>query len=117
MLVDKIETRTTTTRYRGLVLICSAKEAHSDFADDINFTATQYILGHTIAIGTLCDVIQKEAFTDSQWKKTYVDNKYMGSVYGWVFKDIHRINPFPYKGQLGLVRATKEIIGQINIIW
>lgn len=124
MLHDKIETRSWHTNIRGKILICLSKlpykfeqvknisgeedafEIFTQFKSD----PTWNLHGHAIAIGTLVDC-RRLLPSD---KKTFVE--FYPDLFAWIFKDVHRIQPFPWKGSMGFKALKPEEKKLIKLI-
>lgn len=109
MLNDKIETRTWSTNYRGLVLICTSKKTYSDeqlfnitgpkqFERIMYFTTASKNLeiGKAIAIGRLIDCRKMK---QSDEDKCFVE--YYPDLYCHIYKDVRPIKPIPWIGTQG----------------
>lgn len=120
MLYDKFETRKWKTAYRGIVLICAGKK---DFANEelpqitrdiisfrkLNLNGLWNYSGHAIAIGRLIDC--RPMLPEDEAKCFY---PYSPDLYCHVYVGVQRIEPFPYKGGLGLRKLEDEYIGRIK---
>lgn len=86
-----IETRTWTTRYRGLLLIASSK------------TPNIFPAGSAVAIAKLVDC---RRMTRADEAGACCD-AYPNAM-SWVLEDIRRIRPFPLKGALGVFKCVVD---------
>lgn len=124
MLHGKIETRTWSTKYRGLVLICASKVKYNKkqltniSGHDIHImTRIQETLtedfyatvGHAIGVGELVDCRRmKLEDEDDCFVKYYPD------IWCHVYENVRAIEPIPYKGQQGWKRLEEKFINQIK---
>lgn len=124
---DKIETRTWSTKYRGLVLIHVGLQPYRagqivGISGENNYHRISLInqhewqvwksqMGKAIAIGELvdCRPMQK----DDEYQ-TFV--KYFPDLYCWVFNNVQPIVPFKMKGQQGLWTVSDEIKSKITLL-
>lgn len=118
MLHGKIETRTWSTNYRGLVLICASKIPYSkkiisqiSHNDQIEKTLQneEIKLGCAIAIGELIDC-RPMLYEDE--KKSFV--KYNSNLYCHIYENVKAIEPFELKGQIGWMNLNDEILKNIK---
>lgn len=134
---NKIETRTWHTNYRGLILICTSKNAYRidvvagisgtqqynrilDLCDHIKF-----IDGHAIAIGRLVDCRlmtpedQDQCFVEyvEPWKVINKKGKVIvKKLYCHVYEDVRPIKPISWNGSQGFRNVAPEIIKQIEFL-
>ncbi len=136
MLKGKIETRTWGTPYRGLVLICASQKSYDyrqmrDIAGHIQHDRItmfgelpNYIAGHAIAIGELvdCRFMKQEDESDTfvkylePWTESGHKNTIIRRLYCHVYKDVHPIKPFIFKGKQGWSWLTEEQKALIELI-
>jgi hypothetical protein len=137
MFYDKIETRKWSTKYRGLVLICTTKKQlhkqpldktrHIQFTKDHeeqidkafeneSFFAkdkpTIHLNGFAIGLGRLYDC-------RNVWKQdmTYFEHTKIGfPIFAHVYTDVRRIEPFPVKGSQGWFKVTPEMKAKIKVL-
>lgn len=135
--INKIETRTWETKYRGLVLICTSKEPYdihtieeisgnvqsfklfSQLSDNkqLMFPSPykkleySYPLGKAIGIGRLIDCRE---MGERDENKTFV--KYREGLWCHVYEDVKPIKPFDWKGSQGFREVTSEEKKLIEII-
>ena len=142
MLLDKIETRTWPTNYRGLVLICCSKNPYSankviEMAGEKQFNMImnahpstlnyEFHLGMAIAIGRLidcrpmteddqdrCYLQFKAPWTETKISKGGKVRTSKKRLWCHVYADIRPIKPFPFKGGQGWKRLTDEQIQKIK---
>lgn len=114
---NKIETRTWSTKYRGLVLICSAKKfmSESDIMSVSGPFYTQRIFtemsrhhikekrGFAIAVGRLVDCRLMQPIDEAQCFVKYDPTKYVH-----IYEDVKPIEPFKWKGSQGWKKLTEE---------
>ena len=129
MLYGKIETRTWQTNYRGLILMCGSKIGYGlgtvqnisgkEYYNAINkfmlqiraMNRTRSFLGEAFAIGKLVDC---RPMKPEDQEKAFV--KYYPDLYSWIFEDVKAIQPFPWKGSLGMRFLTQEEKHKIILI-
>lgn len=126
MLYGKIETRTWSTDYRGLVLICASKKAYSPtevlrIARDHQYNRIRSLLlpegehlmnvnmGHAIAVGELVDC---RMMREEDQDKCFVE--WNSDLYCHVYKDVRAIDPFMFPGQQGWKKLEQEFINSIK---
>lgn len=125
MLHGKIETRTWSTKQRGLVLICASKKPYSEM-DLIGLSGerlTQKIFttlngkcqkenpGYAIATGCL---VHCRPMNKRDEALTYV--KYNPKLYCHIYKTIRPIVPMEWKGCQGWKNVPQEFIDQIKYL-
>lgn len=125
MLHGKIETRTWSSNYRGLVLICTSIRSYTidkisrisgmkQFNRIID-TTTHLDLGGkngmAIAIGRLIDC---RPMVKEDEDKCFV--KYYPDLYCHIYEDVTPIKPFPWKGKQGWMKVPEEIINKIVLL-
>ena len=125
MLHGKIETRTWSTPYRGLVLICASKVSYkeSDLIGIAGSRGAQSILvklhseqikepvGMAIAVGRLVDCRKmKPSDTD----RTFTS--FNGNLWCHVYEDVRAIEPFDWKGSQGWKKLDEETIKRIKYL-
>lgn len=126
MFYDKIETRKRKPNYTGPVLICAGKGLFNK-EELVTICGNQYertngiyqankaemldFRGYAIGVGDLvnCRKMEKE-----DEKKCFVE--YNENLYCWIFENVRRIKPIPFKGNLGLIGVSEEIIESICYI-
>lgn len=84
----KIETRTWPTNHRGLLLICVSQRPASRFS------------GKAIAVANLVEC-REMVPSDEAWACC----RYRPGLWSWIFDEVHKITPFPVRGQLGLFKV------------
>lgn len=134
MFYDKVETRTWSTPYRGLVLICTTKtplhkqsleksrhiiitdEHHEQidkaFENESFFAPTQptiHLNGFAIGVGRLVDCRRVK-----EGDRTYCVAS--PDVWGHVYADVKRIKPFAVKGGQGWFKVTPDMRAQIQLV-
>lgn len=120
---NKIETRTWRTGYRGKVLMCASQVPYSpesilNISGDRQFTRAMELiadkdlqLGKAFAIGELIDC---RRMTPADEDKTFV--AYHPELWCHVYTAVHPIEPFDWKGGLGLRKLSPEDIAKIKFI-
>lgn len=86
-----VETRTWKTNYRGKILLCASKLPRSDLS------------GKAFAIAEIADC--RDMTKDDEVAaccSVYPNAK------AWILKNVHKIKPFPIKGQLGIFDVDVE---------
>lgn len=126
MLSGKIETRTWSTKYRGLVLICTSKTPYErdsliEICREEQFEQLFYVIendkttfdknGYAIAIGRLVDCRKMELSDEA---KTFV--KYRKDLYCHIYEDVKPIKPFAWKGAQSWKKVAPSIIDKIVLI-
>lgn len=118
----KVETRTFRTSWRGLVLFCSSKERYGDahvrnwcgnrLAAEIAGICPDQPQGMAIAIGNLvdCRPLSPNDAHFIQWSPGWAQ------LWGWHFENVTLIEPFAFKGQVGLPRVGDEAKRKIRLI-
>lgn len=99
--VKDIENRTWTTPYRGLIAILASRGRPAPFhgSGAVKTLPRGVILG----VVTLADIVETHS---SEWFE---------GPYGWRLTDAREfVTPIPYMGQLGLPRASNELIERIH---
>ena len=122
MLHGKIETRTWSTNYRGLVLICCSKQPY--YVDSIRkisgliqlnrmvpFVPKTPPNGMAIAVGELIDC---RPMTKDDEDACFVE--YWNGLWCHVYKNVRPIEPFPLKGSQGWRKLDDEIISKIKFL-
>lgn len=118
MLLGKIETRTWSTKYRGLVLICASKKFYSESQVmsisgekqtqhafvELNQHGIKELRGMAIAIGRLVDC---RPMTKEDEDKCFV--KYYPDLFCHIYEDVVAIEPFEWKGTQGWKEVSEEI--------
>lgn len=125
----KIETRSWSTSYRGLVAIHASKGFPKDAKDlvlhDPDFiralghgyiyTLDKLPLGAIIAVGKLVDCKPTEVarLTIGGWERIFGD--YSEGRYAWIFEDVRRLpEPIPAKGSLGLWTPQEDVLQRLR---
>lgn len=124
---NKIETRTWSTNYRGLVLICASQKGYpwnvvrdicgaKQFNRITNFIGTHKLRlsatdGHAIAIGNLVDC---RPMTKEDEDKCFV--QHFPDLWCHVYENVRPIKPFPWKGSQGWKTLTEEQTRKIEVI-
>ncbi len=121
MLHGKIETRTWSTGYRGLVLICTSLKPYNEMqvigisgevqAQRIFNMGLKETHGMAIAVARLVDC---RRMTAADEEKCFVD--YYPDLYCHVYAEVKPIKPFKWKGSQGWRRLTPEDIKQIQFL-
>jgi hypothetical protein len=114
---NKIETRTWSTKYRGLVLICCSKKAYN--LDEIwNISAINtginirlQNLGKAIGIGELTDC---RVMTPEDEGKCFVS--YYPDLFCHIYTNVQKIEPFDFKGKQGFSLVSDGVKKKIKII-
>lgn len=141
MLHGKIETRTWSTKYRGLVLICaskapydrevfysiSGKEQYERICKTLD--SDDLPLGQAIAIGRLvscrlmkksdedkCFVQYRDPWITKKFSKTGKLKFITNRLWVHIYTDVKPIEPFDWKGTQGWKTLSEEIIKHIKII-
>lgn len=127
LLAKRIETRSWSTRYRGLVAIASSARwnaAHVEWATtDPDCVAvwrqhgiesvSDLPLGMIVCVGRLVDCIRSEAFDTSSdfcGESEAVFGNYASGRFAWVFDDLRCLErPIPVKGRLGLYTVSPAL--------
>lgn len=134
MLFDKVETRTWSTPYRGLVLICSTKKPanalkYYDLTDSIDRDQIKYLRGfeslnkiptfelHGYAIG-IGELVNCQRIRPGQCFKTYVDKAIERGekLFAHEYVKVRRIQPFKIQGSQSWIKITPEIRKQIVLL-
>ena len=125
MLKGKIETRTWSTEYRGLVLICASQKSYP-FPELIDISGLSQFLkltdtlaglnldksnGHAIAIGRLVDC---RPMVSGDEEACFV--RYREGLFCHIYENVRPIEPIPWKGSQGWRNVPEEIIKQIKIL-
>lgn len=129
----KVETRTWSTDWRGLVLICSSVVPFSDrelmeICGPKQFARISQVLGkkwfnsvkrgNAIAVGRLINC--KSMFAHQETNQTKAEAltfvKYNPSLWLHIYEDVTAIEPFPWRGQLGWKTLTPEEKAKIKIL-
>lgn len=128
MLYGKIETRTWNTNYRGLILLCASRKEYTcnqvsnisnerqcHMIDSImcqreNYSWKKYC-AKAFAIGKLIDC---RPMKPEDEEKAFV--KYYPDLYSWVFEWVKPIQPFDWKGSLGMRNLTQEEKSKIILL-
>lgn len=139
MLYGKIETRTWSTNYRGLVLICSNKKPYHqeefyeisgkeqyDRICELIDIGNQYN-GYAIAIGELVDcrlmTIEDEDKCFAEYMTPWIEKrkrknktfKYVEKkLWCHIYKNVREIKPFPWKGFQGFHNISEFILKNIQ---
>lgn len=128
MLYGKIETRRRYTNVRGVVLICATKKPYS-LIDELNISGKEQfdritdrfkmgktspllsplLNGNAIAVGELVDC---RPMNPEDEDKCFV--MYHPDLFCWVFENVKKIQPFPFKGSQGWKNVPQEIIDKIE---
>ena len=128
MCYDKIETRTWSTNYRGLVLICASKQEYTEnqliriasleqfnrINEVIKQKGRQSMLdqrGHAIAIGELIDCREMTIYDANDCFVAF--NPFL---YCHVYKNVRRIKPIPWKGSLGWRKLDPDFINELEFL-
>ena len=126
MLHGKIETRSWSTNYRGLVLICASQKEYpiskvleiSGEHQISRITKIMYNYGtdydvneNAIAVGRLIDC---RPMQPNESDKCFV--KYNPALWCHIYKDVRPINPIPFKGNLKWKNLSQEFINKIQFI-
>lgn len=116
MLHGKIETRTWSTKYRSLVLICASENQVMDIsgvtrADKIYNEILRFDPennGHAIAVGhlTYCRPMQPE-----DEDKCFVE--YRAGLFCHIYTNVRAIEPMPWKGSQGWGIVPKDFQDKI----
>lgn len=112
----KIETRSWSTKYRGPLYIHAAKgfpRWAQDFARDVygNPAVLPYIpRGAIVARVYLLDVKTTEYMLPRITSDERRFGDYSRGRYAWIFSNVEWLEPFSYKGQLGLFEVSAEPI-------
>lgn len=121
MLHGKIETRTWSTHYRGLVLICASKKSYTYFQtvditgykqyDRIKLITSNMPAceGKAIAIGKLVDCRPMKLEDED---KCFV--KFNPDLFCHIYEDVKAIEPINFKGGMKWKKLTQEILDQIK---
>lgn len=126
MFYGKIETRTHKTNYRGLVLICAGKSIFTK-QQFVTLCGNQYERVNGIfqankkdimdfmgmAIG-VAELVNCRPMTKEDEQKCFVQHE--DNRYCWIFENVRRIKPFPFKGNLGLRKVSEEFVSK-NVIY
>jgi hypothetical protein len=105
-----IEIRSWNTRYRGYFLIHASKKPDIEAIKVFDFDLERLLCGYILGYAKLSDVIiynsEKEFMKDKD-KHLSIHGKTKYPAYGFIFKDIHRIEPIKYKGKLGFFEVRE----------
>ena len=105
-----IEIRSWNTRYRGYFLTHASKKPDIEAIRVFDFDLERLLCGYILGYAKLSDVIlynsEKEFMKDKD-KHLSIHGKTKYPVYGFVLKDIHRIEPIKYKGKLGFFEVRE----------
>lgn len=119
MLYGKIETRTWDTKYRGLVLMCTSKQAYDEATvrricgDDLFFrmcvamnkdSVTLDLNGYAILIGRL---VNSRPMRREDEAKAFV--KFRPNLFSHIYEGVKPIKPFAWKGTQGWKTVDKSI--------
>lgn len=127
MLYGKIETRTWNTHYRGLVLICVAKQSYThqqiinisgptqplrmwDYYGQMKGEAARHP-GHAIAVGRLVDSRPMRLCDED---KCFVQHR--SELWCHVYEEVRRIEPIAWRGKQGWANVSTEVRNQIKFI-
>ena len=135
MLYDKEETRRWRTKYRGWVLICTSKKPYDEyFIREIsgpaqharihtmlqmeasnsvskNMPNTAQFHGYAIAIGRIAECNEMGRHDEF---RCYVE--YYPGLFRHRYRNVHRIKPFPCKGQQGFKKLTQSDLEKIIVL-
>lgn len=125
MLHGKIETRTWSAKYCGLVLICASKVPYNEsqvmaISGEVQ-TQRSFVtllnaghkeeLGKAIAIGNLVDC--RLMYLNDE-EKCFV--KYNPNLWCHIYENVRPIEPFEWKGSQGWRKLDEETINKIKTI-
>ena len=120
MFVGKVETRSFSTNYRGLVMIAASQQSfkHDHLCGMMGADAVRNLRGLpmpnglAIGIGRLvdCRPLQEGDPHFIQWHRVWA------SHYAWIFDDVTPIVQFGFKGQLGMPRITRATRDMIRVL-
>lgn len=109
------EIRSWRTNYRGLLLIHASKRFHIQSAEHLGVANDNLTTGAFVGWSTLADV---RPFTKNDArllkKKKGDDGWWAPNQFAWVLKGVHRIEPIPFKGRLGLFTPPTAILRRIK---
>jgi hypothetical protein len=114
---NKIETRIWGTYYRGPVLICASKKSYNGnqiidisglkvYEKIFNEVLTAEMLERPGTAFAITNLINCRPMLPEDEEKAFV--QYYPDLFSWIFEDVTEIEPFPWKGSLGLRRLTPE---------
>jgi hypothetical protein len=124
MLLDKVETRTWDTKYRGKVLICTSKMPYKEaevksICGEAQFERLANALkmapetlpldGFAIAVG---DLVSSKPMQPWDEDKTFV--QYRPNLYCHVYKNVRPFNPVPWIGSVGWLKVSQDFIASIQ---
>lgn len=111
------ETRSWSTKYRGLLVIHAAKRWTREEIDffvhhaDIASLPTQIPLGQIVAIGNLIDCVPTESIRDSISEREESWGNYSDGRFAWRFESLMALEtPVPFKGAQGLFNVPLELL-------
>lgn len=127
MLHDKEETRVWATEYRGWVLICLSKQSYTTIQQRnicgdkqyerlqkaIEGDPTKQMTGVAIAIGYLTDCKPMSEDT-KEADRAFVE--YQPGLFRHIYSEVHRIEPFEWKGTQGWKTISADDLKKIKII-
>jgi len=142
MLHGKIETRTWSTNYRGLVLICVSKKPyslkevldicgdyqHMRIVDTLGYEISQFndVCGYAIGVGNLVDCRRMTPEDEDDCFVKYnpsaiieIHENYREVHYPlWchIYENVKEIEPFPFKGKQGWSTVDESIISKIKYL-
>ena len=128
---EKIETRTWSTKYRGLVLICVSKKPYTP-QELFRITGPLQMIRindlfvkqtgmdfHKIGKATAGTAMYIGELVDCRKMKREDEDKcfvqFNPGLYCHVYKNVRRIEPFPWKGSQGWKKLSAEDKAKINI--
>lgn len=114
--LKSLEIRSRKTNYRGKLIICSSQSIHDGLClpnEEIEFRSAKkyykqltnlymipsFRVGHAICI---VDLVNCRKMENTLEDKLAARHEYVKDAYVYEFQNVHRFNPFPVRGQLGI---------------
>jgi hypothetical protein len=109
-----IEVRTWTTKFRGPVWLHAGKSI--DKPQMSRFGFKDVTTGAFLGRASLGDVIKFDAKTWESLRKRHLnEGPFQEGLFGWIFKDIKRLNkPLEASGKLGLYKPDESLLSGLN---
>ena len=105
-----IEIRSWNTRYRGYFLIHASKKPDTEAMRKFGFDLEELLYGYILGYAKLSDVIiysSEKEFIKDRDKHLSLHGKTKYPVYGFILKNVHKIEPIRYKGKLGFFEVPE----------
>jgi activating signal cointegrator 1 len=110
-----IEIRSWTRTYRGQLLIHASGTWRASDARQLGINKSEVTFGAFVGVATLQEI---RPFTKADAKllkkKRGGYDWWEPGQYAWVLTGVKRIEPIPFKGQLGLYSPPEEVIREVN---